>query len=393
MSHIPHLLFRCLLSFLKIVWTFFHSIGYVLFNLVSSSSRTFVQVGRHDNTPASSLSLLSQTEKRTTEHILPCTSPSDTAKPSIGCTVSSAGIPLSRSLSRSSFDSNISYSKAQSNVQNYYPDASIRRNSISASSWMTPESKLSSASSSTLRPTPPSLKSCLKTPQAVIPNVNRRLLPATVHFADPEPMPKSYKWPPSVPQPRQLPEPLINRIPSPPAQFENYQSLPFPGSNSGPTWYPERAPAYALPPPTGYPAPYYKTRPRVITGIYPQTAPMVQEPRWPGMPLMTRDPPPFLSLDGRAYSNQSITPNLSVQSTPVEISRPPAASFPQAQYYPFQHYAPYVYPRFQPSFTPAHVGPQYYMSQDPYSLYQHQAQYAALAIRDLERNKMHRIRD
>ena len=409
MSHIPRSLSYYLLSFLDFIWTFYHSIRYILLRFVFSPARPFVQVERHED--ASSLSslsfsLTSQKEQWAADDKIPCLPPLDIASAAFGCTVASS-IPLSRSPLHSSFGSDASFNKIQYEVRTVDLDANVTRTSIWDSSWVTAESQISSLPASISRPKPSSLKSCLKTPQQVeTATVSRKVFTATVRFAEPEPQPKPQKWPSPIQQQqpiRQFPAPLINRIPSPPTmQFENCGASPFPGTSSGQqTWYPDRS-LYGLSPSPGGQAYYNHPRTRVITGIYTQPAPVVQqEPRWPTSPHMMRHNPGFLSQESRTYSNQSAAstpsshPYQQPPQVPPEICRPPAAAFPQPQFYPsFQQQYPqqYMYPRYQQTYIPAHVGPPYYIPQDPYALYQHQAQqYAALAMRDLERNQMQRM--
>ncbi|KAL7776570.1 hypothetical protein CFE70_006986 [Pyrenophora teres f. teres 0-1] len=206
-----------------------------------------------------------------------------------------------------------------------------------------------------LRPKRSSLKPSLKSSESVPTTPNRRSSPATVRFAEPEPLPKSYTWPRARPKTLQLPEPLINRIPSSPMKAQH---------EDGPSFASPTRPVSLPTPPTGTFRPLKKRMSRQT--MIPASS-QEPDPRWAGIPLPANFTPPTQSLKSRASFQSTISTfsQLSIQSAPAVLETPAA---PQGQYNPLEHYIPCLHPSCKSHYSPTHLGPNYYLSQGPYAL-------------------------
>jgi hypothetical protein len=238
------------------------------------------------------------------------------------------------------------------------------------------ESDVSSSSSSAPRPKRSSLKPSVKSSESIITNPNRRSSPPTVRFAQPEPLPKSQAWP--KPRPKTLPEPLINRIPNPllkshhrhtksfasPTesffrQLDNHQSCAAPLSSS-------TSRLFSLPAP--HAESIQAVKKRSSNANFAPASPSTPDPRWTGVPLPASFTPPTLGPKSRVASYQSAISTFSTRSAPAVLETSRSTAAPPGQYNPLEHYVPCIYPTCVSHYTPAHLGPVYYLPQAPYSL-------------------------
>ncbi|RMZ69482.1 hypothetical protein GMOD_00006298 [Pyrenophora seminiperda CCB06] len=230
----------------------------------------------------------------------------------------------------------------------------------------------SHSSPSLLRPKRSSLKPSLKSSESVPTTPTRRSSPPTVRFADPEPLPKSHTWPRARPRTVQLPEPLINRIPNSPMQAQHENCPSFVSPTASLTKQAENHGSFAVQRPVSLPTPpssgtFRPLRKRMSRQTIAPASPQEPDPRWSGIPLPAHFTPPTQSLKSRAsfQSTLSTFSQLSTQSAPSIIETPAA---PQGQFNPLEHYIPCLYPSCKSHYTPAHLGPHYYLPQGPYAL-------------------------
>ncbi|KAI2479004.1 hypothetical protein Ptr902_09215 [Pyrenophora tritici-repentis] len=227
-----------------------------------------------------------------------------------------------------------------------------------------------SSSPPVLRPKRSSLKPSLKSSESV-PTLNRRSSPATVRFAEPEPLPKSHTWPRARPRTLQLPEPLINRIPSSPMKAQHEDGPSFASPAASLTKQAENLTPSAVQRPVSLPTPPTGTFRPLRKCMSRQTmvpaSPQEPDPRWAGIPLPAHYTPPTQSLKSRASFQSTISTfsQLSIQSAPAVLETPAA---PQGQYNPLEHYIPCLHLSCKSHYSPAHLGPHYYLPQGPYAL-------------------------
>ncbi|KAF2127367.1 hypothetical protein P153DRAFT_368673, partial [Dothidotthia symphoricarpi CBS 119687] len=242
--------------------------------------------------------------------------------------------------------------------------ASSLFNEFNASSPSSTSSSMSSAPTS--RPKRSSMKPNFKPMESVGANLNRRSVPPTVRFLDPEPI--------SRPEARQQLEgfnPMVNPRLTP-------RHLHIARSMSNPSM------GGVIPPARVGSA--QQTRQKLDRRLSAPVQHQLLDPRWSSIPPPARSIPPRLSPGARTTSCGSTISNSSIQSAPGALF-PPAhstASGLEAQYNPLRNHIPCLYPGCTTHYSHAQAGPTYYHPQEPYLLSRHQVYCPRHATKDLK---------
>lgn len=253
------------------------------------------------------------------------------------------------------------------------------------------ESHASSASSFSIsKPERSSLKPNLKSSESTRPAFNRKSTPSVVRFADAiekhfaAPEPTNLKLnvaPRGRPKAIRVPKGLIHMIPDVQTKTQYYEGLAFisptaqlskqiNGTQSqSAAESPDARRPVSLPAPQTTPAQAMKKR---VNHRAPGPASSQEpDPRWANIPLPDRYTPPTQEPKPRVASYQSIASvvsYLSTESAPTIVETSRSVTAPAGQYNPLEHYIPCLYPSCNAHYTPAHLGPSFYLPSGPYSL-------------------------
>ncbi|RAR14796.1 hypothetical protein DDE83_001828 [Stemphylium lycopersici] len=253
------------------------------------------------------------------------------------------------------------------------------------------ESHASSASSISIpKPERSSLKHNLKSSESTRPALNRKSTPSVVRFADAiekhftAPELTNFKLnvaPRGRPKAIRAPKGLIDMIPDVHKKAQYYEGLAFisptaqlskqiNGTQSqSATETPNARRPVSVPAPQTTPA--LSMKKRVKNRAPGPTSPQEPDPRWANIPLPDHYTPPAPAPKPRVASYQSIASvvsYLSTESAPTIVETSRSVTAPAGQYNPLEHYIPCLYPSCNAHYTPAHLGPSFYLPSGPYSL-------------------------
>jgi hypothetical protein len=255
---------------------------------------------------------------------------------------------------------------------------------------LTPQSELLTPQSARL-----SLKPSLKSSESIRTVSNSKSSPSIVRFAEPQPTPKLSFNPTVKRRTIHTSEPIIKKLPSPRATTQFHNGLPFAsptaslskqinGSQYNPTPSTPSTPSTPnFSRPTSLPASQtisvQAMKRRISYRSLVQAAPEQPDP--------AHYKPPSLGPKSRGASFESskyTTSRLSTQSSPAALETTSSCAAPSGQYNPLENYIPCLYSSCKAHYTPAHLGPSFYIPSGPYSLSHLHAHCPRHAVRELE---------